>query len=60
LRDAVIGPAQLKASQAEHKALLDAISNGDSERAGRAFGAHILAGKQRMLDYLGGQAPAAA
>jgi DNA-binding GntR family transcriptional regulator len=60
LRDAVIGPAQLKASQAEHKALLDAISRGDSERAGTAFAAHILAGKQRMIDYLGGQAPAAA
>jgi DNA-binding GntR family transcriptional regulator len=60
LRDAVIGPAQLRDSQSEHKALLDAIGDGDGERAGRLFAAHILAGKQRMLDYLGGQASAAA
>jgi DNA-binding GntR family transcriptional regulator len=60
LRDAVIGPARLKASQAEHKKLLDAIGRGDSERAGAAFAAHILAGKQRMLDYLCGHGPVVA
>ena len=53
LRDAVLGPAQLKRSQAEHRAVLDAIAKGDAESAGAAYEAHILAGKQRMLDYMG-------
>jgi len=53
LRDAVVGPAQLKKSQAEHRAVLDAIVDGDAEAAAAAFESHILAGKQRMLEYLG-------
>lgn len=53
LRDAVLGPARLKQSQAEHRAVLDAVVAGDAERAGAAFEAHILAGKQRMLDHMG-------
>ena len=53
LRDAVLGPARLKESQAEHRAILDAIVKGDAESAGAAYEAHILAGKQRMLDYMG-------
>lgn len=53
LRNAVVGPAQLKESQAEHRAILEAIVKGGAERAGAAFEAHILAGKQRMLDNLG-------
>lgn len=52
LRHAVIGPAQLKTSQAEHRAILDAIAAGDAERAGAGFEAHILAGKQRMLVHM--------
>lgn len=54
LRDAVIGPARLHKSQAEHQQILNAIIDGDAERAASAFEAHILAGKQRMLEYLGG------
>ena len=53
LRDAVVGPAQLKKSQTEHRAILEGIVDGDAEAAGAAFEAHILAGKQRMLEYLG-------
>jgi DNA-binding FadR family transcriptional regulator len=53
LRDAVVGPAQLKKSQAEHRAVVDAVVEGDAAAAGAAFEAHILAGKQRMLEYLG-------
>ena len=53
LRDAVVGPAQLKKSQAEHRAVLDAIVEGDAEAAGAAFESHIMAGKQRMLEFLG-------
>lgn len=55
LRDAVVGPARLNRSQAEHRAILEGIVAGDGERAGAAFEAHILAGKQRMLEYLGGR-----
>jgi DNA-binding GntR family transcriptional regulator len=53
LRDAVVGPAQLKQSQSEHRAVLDAVGEGDAEAAGAAFEAHILAGKRRMLEYMG-------
>lgn len=53
LRNAVGGPAQLKNSHGEHEAILDAIADGDAERAGAAFEAHIVAGKQRMLEHLG-------
>jgi len=53
LRDAVIGPAQLKESQTEHRAILEAIIEGNARAAGAAFEAHILSGKQRMLEYFG-------
>lgn len=53
LRDAVIGPAQLKESQMEHRAILEAIIEGNARAAGAAFEAHILSGKQRMLEYFG-------
>jgi DNA-binding GntR family transcriptional regulator len=53
LRDAVGGPGRLKESHREHEAILAAIADGDAERAGAAFEAHILAGKQRMLECLG-------
>lgn len=53
LRDAVIGPAQLKESQIEHRAILDAIIGGSARAAGAAFEAHVLSGKHRMLEYFG-------
>lgn len=37
LRDAVVGPTQLKNPQAEHRALLDAVINGGAEATGAAF-----------------------
>ena len=55
LRDAVVGPARLRKSQAEHRQILDGIVAGEPEQAAAAFETHILAGKQRMLDYLGGR-----
>ncbi|MCJ0763414.1 GntR family transcriptional regulator [Variovorax terrae] len=58
LRDAVVGPARLRKSQAEHRQILEAIVDGDVERAAAAFEFHILAGKQRMLEYLGGRGEA--
>ena len=53
LRNAVLGHGRLAESQAEHRTIFKAIAEGDAERAGAAFEAHILAGKQRMLDHLG-------
>ncbi len=53
LRDAVVGPAQLKKSQAEHREILEAVADGDGERAAAAFEQHILAGKHRMLEHMG-------
>jgi DNA-binding GntR family transcriptional regulator len=52
LRDAVGGAGRLKESYREHAEILAAVADGDAERAGAAFEAHILAGKQRMLDHL--------
>ena len=52
----VVGPAQLRRSQAEHRAVLEAIERGDAEGAGAAFEAHVLAGKLRLLDYIGARA----
>jgi len=49
----VVGPAQLRRSQAEHRLVLAAVERGDAEAAGAAFEAHVLAGKHRLLDYLG-------
>lgn len=53
LRRAVLGPTQLQVSNAEHRRILDAVTGGDAEGAGQAFEAHIMAGKQRVLDNLG-------
>ncbi|MDB5829685.1 MAG: transcriptional regulator, GntR family [Variovorax sp.] len=53
LRDAVVGPARLRKSQTEHRQILDSIVDGNDEGAALAFELHILAGKQRMLEYLG-------
>ena len=58
LRDAVVGPARLRQSQAEHRQILEGIVAGETERAAAAFEGHILAGKQRMLEYLGGRGEA--
>lgn len=52
LRNAVAAPGLLKDSHAEHKAILEAVDAGNAELAGAAFEAHVLAGKQRMLEYL--------
>lgn len=60
LRNAVGGPAQLKESHREHGAILDAVAHGDAERAGAAFETHIVVGKQRMLEHLGGSGTALA
>lgn len=52
LRRGVHGAAQLRLSNTEHGRVLAAIREGDGEKAGRAFEAHVLSGKQRTLDNL--------
>lgn len=51
LRDAFVGAAPMKESQAEHRAILNALVEGDARAAGTAFEAHVLSGRQRMLEY---------
>lgn len=53
LRDAFVGAAPMKESQAEHRAILEALVEGNARAAGAAFEAHVLSGRQRMLEYFG-------
>ncbi|HEV2673107.1 MAG TPA: FCD domain-containing protein [Aliidongia sp.] len=50
IRDGLLGEAQLRISNNEHTLILNAIVDGDPERAGAALETHILNGKQRMLN----------
>lgn len=51
-RRALLHPVQLELSLREHDALLDAIAAHDADAAGEAAEAHILLGRDRMLDTL--------
>lgn len=53
LHNAFVGAGPMKESQAEHRAILDALIQGDARAAGAAFESHVLSGKQRMLEFLG-------
>lgn len=55
LHKGVFTPAQMRASRAEHRKILAAILGGDAEAAAEAFEQHILTGKQRMLNTIGGE-----
>ena len=50
LRTGVYSIAQMQASTDEHRRLFEAARNGRIAEAAEAFEAHILTGKQRMLD----------
>lgn len=50
IRKGVYTVAQMQASHEEHRRLFDALRNGRVTDAAEAFEAHILTGKQRMLD----------
>jgi DNA-binding GntR family transcriptional regulator len=54
LRRAAFTPSQLRTSNAEHKRILDAVLDGQAEKAGLAFERHVLNGKSRMLETLAG------
>lgn len=51
-RRALLNPVQLDLSLAEHEAILAAIAAHDAHAAGEAAEAHILVGRDRMLDTL--------
>ncbi len=51
-RRALIQPAQLDLSLREHDQILDAIAAHDAVAAGEAAEAHVLLGRDRMLDTL--------
>ncbi|WPB86025.1 GntR family transcriptional regulator [Sediminicoccus rosea] len=51
-RRALLNPVQLDLSLAEHEAILAAIAVHDAAAAGEAAEAHILVGRDRMLDTL--------
>jgi len=57
LRRGIAGPGQLRVAGAEHRAILDAVSLGDPERAADAYERHSIGGKQRLLDTVGRAAP---
>lgn len=40
---------ELMESNAEHRAIVDALSAGDAEQAGQAMKQHILGGRRRLL-----------
>ena len=50
LHQGVYTHAQMQLSLAEHQRIVEALRNGQVADAAEAFEAHILAGKQRMLD----------
>jgi len=52
LRRGVTGPTRIDTSNKQHKDMLDAIAAGDEQAAAEAFEAHVVAGKQRMLDTI--------
>jgi len=53
LRKGISGPAQLRMSHADHRAILDAVAVGDAEAAAAAYERHSITGRQRMLDTVG-------
>lgn len=45
-------PGRVKKSNAEHSEILDAISNGDAERAGRLMHQHVAVQGEALNDLL--------
>ena len=54
LRKGVYTVAQVQASHEEHRRIFEAIRNGRITDAAEVFEAHVLTGKQRMLDTVTG------
>lgn len=52
-RKSLFNPRAMAESNAEHRAILDAIRKGDAQAARAAGEAHIVGGKRRFLDALG-------
>jgi DNA-binding GntR family transcriptional regulator len=45
-------PSKMRSSNVEHRKIYEAIAKGDKARAKQAAEAHIMAGRQRLLDTL--------
>lgn len=58
LRRGVAGNSRPRISNQQHLQIVEAIAAGDETGAARAFEAHIVTGKQRMLDSLSWKGPA--
>ncbi len=54
---ALIRPGAMRASNNEHRALLQALKNGDGAEAGHIAERHVLAGRQRLLTSLADAKP---
>ena len=52
----LFGASRLRVSNLQHREILDAVIEGDEEKAGSAFERHVIMGKQRMLDNVIGNA----
>ena len=50
LREELRNPRMLRESNAQHKAIVDAIAANDPVDCARAFERHIIVGKQRLID----------
>lgn len=51
---ALIGPGAMRASNNEHRALVQALKEGDAAQAGQIAERHVYAGRQRLLTSLAG------
>lgn len=56
----LVSPARMKESNAEHKALLAALSDGDGGRARRLAEDHARGGRRRWLEAVGGKSASTA
>ena len=51
---ALVGPGAMRASNNEHRALVQALKEGDATQAGQIAERHVSAGRQRLLTSLAG------
>lgn len=50
----LVQPSGMNVSNQEHRAIVEAIAAGDDAKAGEAFKRHVLNGRQRAVNALGG------
>ena len=55
----LVQPSGMNVSNQEHRAIVEAIAAGDEAMAGQAFKRHVLNGRQRAVNAVGGDEPKA-